>query len=198
VKVLVGCEYSGRVRDAFIAAGHDAMSCDLLPTDRPGPHYQGDVLDVIDREWDLAIFHPDCTYLTRAGQWCLNRPDQHAPRALMGAPRWAAMWDAVAFFETLRDADIPRIAIENPRPNNHAAARIGRPTQVVQPWQFGHGESKATGLWLKNLPPLVPTDIVDGRHGRVHLMSPGPGRAKARSLTYQGIADAMATQWGAL
>lgn len=198
MKVLIGCEYSGRVRDAFIAQGHEAMSCDLLPTDRPGPHYQGDVRDVLGDGWDMAIFHPDCTYLTRAGTWCLNRPDQHAPRALMGQPRWAAMWQAVEFFELLRAAPIPRIAVENPRPNHHVTPRIGKPDQVVQPWQFGHGETKATGLWLKNLPPLLPTNVVDGRHGRVYLMSPGPDRAKARSLTYQGIADAMAAQWGAL
>ena len=195
LRVLVACEYSGAVRDAFRALGHDAMSCDLLPTDVPGPHYQGDVLDVLDDGWDLMVAHPPCTYLCRAGQRWLNAPDDDRPGKLKGAPRWTATRDAVKFFRTLLDAPIERIAVENPRPGSHVADEIGKPDQVIQPWQFGHGETKATGLWLKNLPPLVPTDVVEGREARVHKLPPTADRWKLRSTTYAGIAAAMADQW---
>lgn len=196
MRVLVACEYSGAVRDAFIRRGHDAVSCDLLPTDVPGPHVQGDVLSLLDDGWDLMVAHPPCTYLCRAGQRWLHAPDDDRPGKLKGAPRHAATEEAVAFFLALWEAPIPRIAVENPRPGSHVRDRIGAPTQVVQPWEFGHGETKATGLWLKNLPPLVATDVVEGRENRVHKMAPSPDRWKLRSTTYAGIAQAMADQWG--
>ena len=181
MRILVACEYSGTVRDAFIARGHDAMSCDLLPTERPGPHYQGSVLDIIGDGWDLMIAHPPCTHLAVSGaRWWKDKLDEQA--------------EALAFVRTLMDAPIPRIAVENPISKISTAIR--KPDQIVQPWQFGHGETKATCLWLKGLPKLVPTQVVDGREARIHKMSPGPDRWKERSRTYQGIADAMASQWG--
>lgn len=183
MKVLVGCEFSGTVRDAFIARGHDAMSCDLLPTDAPGPHYQGDVRDVLGAGWDLAIFHPPCTHLAVSGaRWFKDKA------ALQPA--------ALDFVRALLAAPIPRIALENPV--SIISSRVRRPDQVIQPWQFGHGETKATCLWLHGLPLLVPTNCVPGREARVHLLPPGPDRWKLRSLTYPGIAAAMADQWGAL
>ena len=181
MRVLVACEYSGTVRDAFIARGHDAMSCDLLPTERPGPHYQGDVFDIIKDGWDLMIAHPPCTHLAVSGaRWWKDKAQEQA--------------EALAFVRLLMDAPVPRIAIENPISKISTAIR--KPDQIVQPWQFGHGETKATCLWLKGLPLLVPTQVVDGREARIHKMSPGPDRWKERSRTYQGIADAMASQWG--
>lgn len=196
MKVLVACEYSGTVRDAFLARGHDAMSCDLLPTDVPGPHYQGDVRDILDKDWDLMVAHPDCTYLCRAGQrWLHAEPDER-PGKLKGLPRYHAMWEAVQFFRTLQNAPIPMIAVENPRPNSEVVPFIGKPTQVIQPWEHGHGETKATGLWLKGLPEIVPTNVVAGRHGAVWRMGPSPDRWKLRSITYPGIAAALAAQWG--
>lgn len=206
MKVLVACEESGRVRDAFIRHGHDAMSCDLLPTARPGPHYQGDARDVLGDGWDMMIGHPECTYLCRAGQRWLNAPDDDRPGRLKGEPRWAATLEAVDWFVELMTAPIPLIALENPRPGSHVAPVIGKPDQVVQPWQFGHGEVKATGLWLKGLPPLEPTVVLpkvgpngeNWRRATVHTMPPGPLRRLLRSRTYPGIADAMASQWGAL
>ena len=182
MKVLVGCEFSGVVRDAFIAAGHDAMSCDLLPTEKPGPHYQGDVFDVIDDGWDLAIFHPPCTHLAvSAARWFKDKQTEQA--------------ESLAFVRALLDCrHIPRIALENPI--SIISSRIRKPDQIIQPWMFGHGETKATCLWLKNLPPLTPTDIVEGRTARVHRASPGPYRWKERSRTLPGIAAAMAAQWG--
>ena len=181
MRVLIACEYSGTVRDAFIARGHDALSCDLLPTERPGPHYQGSVLDIIGDGWDLMIAHPPCTHLAVSGaRWWKDKQDEQA--------------EALAFVRTLMDALIPRIAIENPISKISTAIR--KPDQIVQPWQYGHGETKATCLWLKGLPKLVPTQVVDGREARIHMMSPGPDRWKERSRTYQGIADAMASQWG--
>lgn len=181
MRVLVGCEYSGTVRDAFIAAGHEAMSCDLLPTEQPGPHYQGDVFDVIGDGWDLAIFHPPCTHLAVSGaRWFKHKQQEQA--------------EALDFVRRLMAAPIPRIAIENPV--SVISSRICKPTQIVQPWQFGHGETKATCLWLIGLPPRVPTNIVDGREQRIHRMAPGPDRWRERSRTFQGIADAMADQWG--
>lgn len=202
MRVLVACEYSGVVRDAFRARGHTAMSCDILPSERPGPHWQGDVRGVlagdIGRRWDLMIAHPPCTYLCRAGQRWLNAPDDDRPGKLKGAPRWAATWEAVEFFRELMEAPIPRIAVENPRPGSHVRDEIGTPDQVIQPWHFGHGEVKATGLWLDNLPPLIPTEIVEGRENRIHRMPPSDDRGKLRSVTYPGIAAAMADQWGNL
>jgi hypothetical protein len=185
MKVLVACEYSGRVRDAFIARGHNAMSCDLLPTDAPGPHYQGDVRDVLDDGWDLMIAHPPCTHLAVSGarHFAAKRAD--------GRQR-----EAIDFFLMLGRAKIKRIAIENPVCIMSTVWR--KPDQVIQPWQFGHGETKATCFWLKNLHHLVPTNIVDGREPRIHLMPPSKDRWKLRSETYSGVADAMADQWGVL
>lgn len=183
LRVLIACEYSGRVRDAFAAIGHDAMSCDLLPTDAPGKHYHGDVKDIIYDGWDLLIAHPPCTHL-----------------AVSGARHFAAKQasgvqdEALDFVRFMLDAPIEKIALENPI--SIISSRIRKPDQIIQPWQFGHGETKSTCLWLKGLPKLVPTNIVDGRDDRIHRMPPGPDRWKKRSTTYQGIADAMAEQWG--
>lgn len=180
MKVLVACEYSGIVRDAFIARGHDAWSCDLLPTERPGPHYQGDVRDVLGNGWDLMIAHPPCTHLAVSGaRWFKDKLIEQA--------------EALDFVRALMAAPIDRIAIENPI--SIISSRIRKPDQIIQPWQFGHGETKATCLWLKGLPKLTPTNIVEGREARVHKMPPGPDRWKERSRTYPGIADAMAEQW---
>jgi hypothetical protein len=185
MKVLIACEYSGAVRDAFIRVGHDAMSCDLLPTDAPGPHYQGDVRDVLDYPWDLMIAHPPCTDLSVSGAaW-------FAKKKLIGAQQASA-----SFFMMLAKADIPKMAIENPICIMSTLWR--KPDQIIQPWQFGHGETKATSLWLKNLPLLTPTNIVEGREARIHNMPPSEDRWKLRSQTYQGIANAMADQWGGL
>jgi len=183
MRVLVACEYSGRVRDAFIRAGHDAMSCDLLPTDVPGPHYQGDVSDVLGDGWDLMIAHPPCTHLAVSGA-------RHFAEKRADGRQQAA----IEFFMMLADADIPRYAIENPVCIMSSIWR--KPDQVIQPWQFGHGETKATCLWLKGLTKLTPTNIVEGRADRIHKMPPGPDRWKLRSATYAGIAEAMAKQWG--
>jgi len=182
MKVLVACEYSGAVRDAFIRGGHDAMSCDLLPTDAPGPHYQGDVRDLLDYPFDLMVAHPPCTHLSVSGakHFEAKRADGRQK-------------SAVAFFMTLAKADIPRIAIENPICIMSSIWR--KPDQVIQPWQFGHGETKATALWLKCLPTLQPTNIVPGRDARIHHMPPSADRWKLRSATYPGIAQAMADQW---
>ncbi len=187
MRVLVACEFSGIVRDAFIAAGHDAVSVDLLETERPGPHWRRDVRLFLGGDshgrWDLMIAHPPCTYLAVSGaRWFKDRPQEMA--------------DALAFVQELMDAPIPRIAIENPV--SVISSRIRKPDQIVQPWMFGHGETKATCLWLKGLPKLTPTDIVDGRTPRVHHASPGPDRWKERSRTLPGIAAAMAAQWGNL
>lgn len=185
MKILIACEYSATVRDAFIRAGHDATSCDLLPTERPGPHYMGDVFDIIGDGWDMMIAHPPCTHLAVSGarHFSEKRAD-------------GRQQEAVDFFMTLARADIPRIAIENPVCIMSTVWR--KPDQIIQPWQFGHGETKATCLWLKGLPPLVPTNVVPGRADRIHKMPPSADRWKLRSTTYQGIADAMASQWGSL
>ena len=185
MRVLVACEYSGVVRDAFIAKGHEAMSCDLLQTDQPGPHYQGDVRDVLDYPWDLMIAHPPCTHLSVSGA-------RHFEAKRMDGRQQAA----VSFFISLAKADIPMIAIENPVCIMSTMWR--KPDQIIQPWMFGHGETKATCLWLKNLPLLVPTNIVDGREQRIHKMPPSDDRGHLRSMTYQGIANAMAEQWSCL
>jgi hypothetical protein len=181
VKVLVACEFSGIVRDAFIAAGHDAMSCDLLPTERPGPHYEGNVFDLDLSRFDLMVAHPPCTHLAVSGaRWF---KDKQAEQEL-----------ALGFVQYLMDANVPRLALENPV--SVISSRIRKPDQIIQPWMFGHGETKATCLWLKGLPKLEPTDVVDGREGRVFRMAPSPDRWKERSRTLPGIAAAMAAQWG--
>ena len=182
MRVLIACEFSGTVRDAFTRRGHDAWSCDLLPSETPGQHYQGDVRDVLVGTWDVMIAHPPCTHLAVSGaRWFKDKLGQQQ--------------EALDFVRLLLDAPIPRIALENPI--SIISSKIRKPDQIIQPWQFGHGETKATCLWLKGLPPLQPTDIVEGRTARVHRMSPGPDRWKERSRTFQGIADAMASQWGA-
>lgn len=184
MKVLIGCEYTGIVRDAFIKLGHEAVSCDILPTEAPGPHYQGDVRNILHYPWDLAIFHPPCTDLSVSGA-------RHFAAKKLNGSQYAS----VSFFMELAKTDIPRIAIENPVCIMSSLFR--KPDQIIQPWEYGHGETKATCLWLKNLPLLKPTNIVEGRESRIHLMPPSPDRGKLRSATYQGIADAMAAQWGA-
>lgn len=193
MRVLVACEYSGVVRDAFIALGHEAMSCDILPTDVPGPHYQGDVRDVLGDGWDLMIAHPPCTYLNRAGWHWVNKPDC-ATIPLKGNPRRLAAVEAAEFFNLLLNAYIPKIAVENPRPITHV--NLPKESQVIHPWQYGHGETKATCLWLKSLPLLRPTKIVEGREQRIFKLPPSADRWKLRSTTFKGIADAMAKQWG--
>ncbi len=182
MKVLIACEFSGIVRDAFAKKGHDAWSCDLLPTERPGKHYQVDLWDVqIGDDWDLLIAHPPCTYLAVSGaRWFKDRGKEQK--------------DALNFVRLLLTAPVPRIALENPV--SIISTRIRKPDQIIQPWMFGHGETKATCLWLKNLPLLRPTNIVEGRETRIHKMSPSPDRGKERSRTFRGIAEAMAEQWG--
>lgn len=181
VRVLVACEFSGVVRDAFIRRGHEAMSCDLLPSETPGPHYRGDVRDILGAGWDLLIAHPPCTHLAVSGaRWFKEKRREQE--------------EALEFVRLLLDAPIPMIALENPV--SIISSRIRKPDQILQPWMFGHGEVKATCLWLKNLPKLVPTNIVAGREARVHRMPPGPDRWKERSRTFAGIAEAMAEQWG--
>lgn len=200
MRVLVACEFSGIVREAFERKGHYAVSCDLLKTEIPGKHYQGNVFDIIDgfigEPWDLMIAHPPCTYLANSGvRWLY----QGGKGNLKDIKRWSLMVDAANFFVDLLNAPIPHIAIENPVMHRYATQIIGsKATQIIQPWQFGHGEVKGTGLWLKNLPSLVPTNIVDGRVPRVHYASPSPTRWKERSRTYEGIAKAMADQWSNL
>lgn len=183
MRVLVACEFSGIVRDAFTAKGHEALSADLLPSEKAGKHWQGDVAEVLDWGFDLMIAFPPCTHLAVSGaRWFADKqPEQQA---------------ALDFVQQLMDAPIPRIAIENPI--SVISSRIRKPDQIIQPWQFGHGETKATCLWLKNLPLLRPTDVVSGRQPRVHHASPGPDRWKERSRTLPGIADAMADQWGSI
>jgi len=184
MRVLVACEYSGVVRDAFLAKGHDAISCDLLPTERPGPHYLGDVRNIIDNGWDLCLAFPPCTDLAVSGaRWF----------KVKGQERQDAALDFVRLF---LNAPIPRVAVENPV--GVISTRIRPPNFTVQPYEFGHGETKRTCFWTRNLPDLRPTNIVEGREQRVHLMPPGPDRWKERSRTFQGIADAMADQWGVL
>jgi len=183
MRVLVACEFSGRVRDAFIAAGHDAVSCDLLPSETPGPHIQDDILALDMRGYDLLIAHPPCTYLAVSGaRWFKDRREEQMA--------------AILFVRFLLNAPVPRIAVENPV--SVISTHIRKPDQIVQPWMFGDGETKATCLWLKGLPKLVPTNIVDGRVARVHHEPPSPDRWKNRSRTMPGIAAAMAAQWGSV
>jgi hypothetical protein len=180
--ILVGCEFSGIVRDAFIKRGHNAVSCDLLPTESPGPHIQGDIFEAIaSRQWDMLIAFYPCTRL-----------------AVSGA-RWFYAYQAEQFkalqeVRQILNANIPRIALENPI--SVISTKIRKPDQIIQPWQFGHGETKSTCLWLKNLPLLRPTNIVPGREARIHKMPPSKDRGKLRSITFLGIAEAMADQWG--
>lgn len=180
---LIGCEFSGVVRDAFISRGHEAMSCDLLPTESPGPHYQGDIRDVLDSPWDGAIFHPPCTHLAVSGA-----------RHFASKRESGVQQEALEFVRMLMDAPIPKICLENPV--SIISSQIRKPDQIIHPWQHGHGETKSTCLWLKNLPLIRPTNIVEGREARIHKMPPGPDRWKNRSRTYEGIAKAFADQWG--
>lgn len=189
IRVAVLCEFSGTVRDAFRRRGFDAVSCDLLETEAPGPHIVGDCRDHDWSDYDLVVAHPPCTYLCNSGvRWLWN--GDKAERQ-----RWLSMLDAVEFFEWCRQQGRAN-ATENPIMHGYAAVRVGKPTQIVQPWQYGHGETKATGLWLRGLPKLAPTQIVEGREARVHRAPPSPDRWKVRSMTSPGIADAMAQQWG--
>jgi len=218
MRVLVACEFSGIVRDAFVARGHDAMSCDLLPCESPRTdswdgHYQGDVLELLSDpsyEFDLMIAHPPCTYFTNSAvTWLWNTPKKPKTGVLYGKERWIALDKAAGFFNALLQAPITRIAVENPIPHKYAIERIEgynashKYDQKIQPYQFGHPESKATCLWLKGLPKLKPTNIVElpkdpALAQKNHYLSPSPTRWKLRSLTYQGIAEAFASQWGEL
>lgn len=185
MKVLIACEFSGKVRDAFRRKGHEAWSCDLLPGEGEFKkyHYQEDVrlVDIIEGGWDLMIAHPFCTYLAVSGaRWFKDKIEEQK--------------EALKFVQMLMNAEINKICIENPI--SIISSKIRKPDQIIQPWQFGHGETKSTCLWLKNLPKLVPTNVVEGREGKIWKMPPSPDRAKLRSITYQGIADAMAEQWG--
>lgn len=183
MRVLVACEFSGTVRDAFARRGHDAWSCDLLPTEKPGQHIVGDVTEILGDGWDLLIAHPPCTHLAVSGaRWFKDKRQEQD--------------DALEFVRRILEAPVERIALENPI--SIISSRIRKPNQIVQPWQFGHGETKATCLWLKGLPLLKPTNIVDGREARIHKMPPSADRWKLRSVTYAGIAEAMAEQWGGL
>jgi site-specific DNA-cytosine methylase len=181
MKILVACEFSATVRDAFAARGHDAWSCDILPTEKPGKHYQCDVREILDQGWDLMIAHPPCTHLAVSGaRWFKDKLKEQA--------------EALEFVQTLMDAPIGKIAIENPI--SIISTRIRKPDQIIQPWWFGHGEMKSTCLWLKNLQPLMATNVVTGRESNILKFSPSENRWKERSRTYAGIARAMAEQWG--
>ena len=196
MKILIACEYSGTVRDAFTEKGHDAMSCDLLPTDKPGKHYQGNVIDIINDDWDMLIAHPPCTYMSNSGVCHLHKDTN----------RWVELFKAGDFFKRLLDADIPKIVIENPIMHKYGKQLIGniKQSQVIQPWMHGHTEQKATCLWIKGLPLLVESNNVKdemmllpkNKRERLHYLPPSADRWKLRSTTYQGIANAMAEQWG--
>ncbi len=180
VRVLVACEFSGVVRDAFRVKGHDAYSCDLFDSEKNAFHFQDDIFNIIPHGWDLMIAHPPCTHLAVSGaRWFKDKKKEQV--------------EALEFVQKLMDASIEKICIENPV--SIISSKIRKPDQIIQPWMFGHGETKATCLWLKNLPLLKPTNIVEGREARVHKMPPSEDRWKKRSITYQGIADAMAEQW---
>ena len=182
MRVLIACERFGVVRDAFAKLGHDAWSCDIVPSVAGGKHFTCDVMKVIDLDWDLVIAHPPCTHLAVSGarHFAAKRKD-------------GRQQEGIDFFMKMVNANVKRIAVENPVCIMSTLYR--KPDQTIQPWQFGHGETKATCLWLKGLPKLVPTKVVTGRYPRVHLLPPSPERAMLRSKTYQGIADAMAEQW---
>ena len=197
MRILIACEFSGIVRDAFRAKGHDAVSCDLLPTERPGPHIQGDVIEQLEAGWDLMIAHPPCTYLCNSGVRWLYKGGRKSNGE--DVERWENMGGAVAFFAELQAAPIPRIAIENPVMHKHAGNCLrSRPDFTIQPWQFGDPFKKRTCFWTRNLAPLVPCPGAssDSARAAVHLESPGKDRWKKRSRTYPGIARAMAEQWG--
>lgn len=190
MNVLVACEYSGRVRDAFRKLGHDAWSCDIIDAEPPSDyHIKADVLEVLYLGWDLIIAHPPCTYLCNSGvRWLYTEPG-----------RQEKMKAGAEFFKKFLEVDCLRVAIENPIMHKHAKEIIKVDyDQIIHPWQYGHGETKATCLWLRGLPKLQPTNIVEGREARIHMMSPGKDRGKKRSETYAGIAEAMAAQWGSL
>lgn len=182
MRILVACEFSGTVRDAFRLRGHDAWSCDILPSESPGNHIQDDARLVMNSaQWDMLIVFPPCTHLCVSGaRWFKDKQYEQS--------------EAIKFFMAFANSSIPKIAIENPI--GIMSTRYRKPDQIIQPWQFGHGETKATCLWLKGLPLLTPTNVVEGREARIHRMAPGPNRARERSRTFQGIADAMADQWG--
>ena len=183
MKILIACEYSGTVREAFSKLGHDAWSCDILETEIPGNHLQCDVREILGDGWDMMIAHPPCTHLAVSGaRWFKDKKVEQA--------------EALEFVRLLLNAPIERIALENPI--SIISSHIRKPDQIIQPWQFGHGETKATCLWLKNLPKLRPTNIVEGREQRIWKMPPGENRWKERSRTFEGIAQAMANQWGNL
>lgn len=188
LRVLVACEYSGRVRDAFAALGHSAVSCDLLPSDAPGHHIQGDVSDLLAQPWDLVIAHPPCTRLCNSGvRWLAERD------------LWADMREGAQFFLACLNANAPRVAVENPVMHKYAREIVGRgPDFTVQPWQFGDPAKKRTCFWTRGLPPLTPTSNMTAADASAdcHNASPGPDRWKIRSTTYQGIANAIAQQWG--
>lgn len=196
MKILVACEFSGTVRDAFIKKGHDAMSCDILEGEGDGPHYQGDVGEILFEGWDMVIAHPPCTYLANSGVSWLHRDES----------RWAKLDAAAEFFSMFLNLHVPKLCVENPIMHKYAKDRIGgrKQSQVVQPWMFGHKESKATCLWLRGLPKLQPTKDVkeemmklsNSERQRLHWLPPSKDRWRIRSKTYQGIADAMAEQWG--
>ena len=210
LNVIVGCEYSGEVREAFRTLGHNAWSCDLLPADDNSPfHYQGDVFEAIEAQnWDIGIFHPPCTYLTNAGvRWLHEHVQSRNGKkpVISGKVRWDYMREGANFFKQLLESDIPKIAVENPIPHKYAVDIIGRKyDQIVQPWMFGHAERKATCFWLKGLPKLVETDNVKAymltlpkrEQQRLHFLPPSADRWKLRSKTFSGIAAAMAQQWG--
>jgi len=202
MKVLVACEFSGRVRDAFLKRGHDAWSCDFLETESPGPHIQGDVLEILDEEWDLMIAHPPCKYLAVSGaRWFYHPEDRHLPTSQRRPhPKFPNRKqhrdEALQFVRDLLGAPIPHITLENPV--SLISSMIRKPDQYIHPWMFGHGEVKKTGFWLKNLPLLEPTNIVSGREKRVWKEPPGPNQWRNRSRTYLGVAEAMADQWGSL
>lgn len=184
MRILIACEFSGIVREAFRKVGHDAVSCDLLPSELPGPHIQGNVLDIMHDGWDMMIAHPPCTHLAVSGsRWFKDKVNEQ--------------YLALQFVRSLMfDHNIPRVVIENPI--SVISSQIRKPDQIIQPWQFGHPETKATCLWLKGLGKLLPTNIVEGRADRIHRMPPSEDRWKNRSRTYTGIAEAMANQWGAV
>lgn len=219
MRILIACEYSGRVRDAFIARGHNAVSCDLLPTETPGPHYHGDVREILNRGWDAMIAHPDCTYLTNSAAWAFKDGPYHQrvkPGTLVGAERRDARRQAIQFVEMLWGCDIPKIAIENPVGVLSTESQLGEPSQFIQPYEYGDDASKITCLWLKGFPKLVPdkSKVVfprlalssDGRRYNMrwgnqtdsgqNKLSPSDNRWKERALTYNGWAEAMADQWG--
>ena len=207
MRVLIACEFSGIVREAFKARGHDAWSCDLLPTEIPGKHYECSVLDILNCDWNLMIAHPPCTYLANSGvRWLYDDK-------LIGfknLDRWDKLRHSIKFFKSIFNAPVPLIAVENPIPHKYSRdgfitpvsaeiiEGIGKYTQIIQPWQFGHTTSKATCFWLRGLPKLKPTSIIpkEQRTFEIHREPPGPNRQKNRSRTFQGIADAMAEQWG--